>query len=158
MRKRLGLSILLFTASFGRAEHDVGQRTPQMEFFIAIGHARLQSPDEAYIFGATNLPSGSVLRVECDDSIGEGSHVVSRDTTVTVAESGLFHVSVAPKQSQEFKNNMICSVAFLSFDQPAAVLKITGRRGERLGDLDTNSQIGTNSGGQYLEAETVLYE
>jgi hypothetical protein len=158
MRNWLVVSVLLFTASFGRAEHDVRQRTPQIGFFIAIGYARLQSPDEAYIFGGTNLPSGSVLNVDCEDFIGEGSHVVSRDATVTVDQSGLFNVSVAPKQSQQLKNNMICSVDFHRWNQPAAVLKITGRHGERLGNVTSNSQIGTYSGGQYLEAITVLHD
>jgi hypothetical protein len=93
----------------------------------------LQTPDDAYIFGATNLPSDSVLRVTCSDFIGQGSHIVSKDTKVTVAQNGLFQVSVAPKQSYKFKSNMICDVAFHAWDQPAAVLKLTGRHGEKLG-------------------------
>lgn len=157
MRNWLGVSILLLTTSLVLAEHDLGQCAPQFGFFIAIGYARLQSPDEAYIYGATNLPSGSVLTVMCDDFIGQGSHIVSKDTTVTVAQNGLFHVSVASKQSHEFKSNMICSVAFHAWDQPAAVLKITGSHGERLGRVTTNSQVGIYSGGQYLEAITVLH-
>ncbi len=157
MRNWLGLSILLLTTSLVPAEHDRGQCVPQIGFFIAIGYARLQSPDEAYIFGATNLPSGSVLTVMCDDFIGYGSHTVSKDTTVTVAPNGLFQVSVAPKGSYEFKTNMICSVSFHAWQQPAAVLKITGRHGEMLGKETTNSQVGIYSGGQYLEAVTVLH-
>jgi hypothetical protein len=95
--------------------------------------------------------------VTCDDFIGQGSHIVSKKTTVTVAQNGLFHVSVAPRQSLEFKNNMICSVAFHAWDQPAAVLKITGQHGESLGKVTTNSQVGIYSGGYYLEAITVLH-
>jgi hypothetical protein len=130
--------------------------TPRIGFFIAIGYARLQTPDDAYIFGATNLPSNSVLRVTCSDFIGQGSHIVSKDTKVTVAQNGLFQVSVAPKQSYKFKSNMICDVAFHAWDQPAAVLKFTGRHGEKLGKPGVNSQVGIYSGGQYLEAVTVL--
>ncbi|MBV9075839.1 MAG: hypothetical protein JOZ10_19620 [Acidobacteria bacterium] len=157
MRQLLVLVIILLTGSGVAAEHNSAQCAPQNGFFIAIGYARLQSPHEAYIFGATNLPSGSVLAVACRDFMGKGSHTVSKDAAVTVAPNGLFQVSVVPEQSYEFKNNMICDVTFHAWQQQAVVLKITGRNGERLGDGTTNSQVLTYSGGQYLEAVTVLH-
>lgn len=157
MRYFSGLAIFLLTAGVVLGEHTPLQCTPKIGFFIATGYARLQSPDEAYIFGATNLPSGSVLMVMCYDFIGQGSHIVSKETKLAVAANGQFQVSLAAKQPYQFKNNMICSVSFDAWDQPAAVLKITGRHGERLGTPTTNSQIGIYSGGQYLEAITVLH-
>ncbi len=47
-------------------------------------------------------------------------------------------------------------VLVISFDprsvsQDAAVLRITGRKGELLG-IETNPQVGKNSGGYYLQA------
>jgi hypothetical protein len=95
--------------------------------------------------------------VKCYDFIGQGSHLVSQDASITVPPNGLFQISVAPKQPYEFKSNMICTVAFHAWEQPASVLKITGQHGERLGDTRINSQIGIYSGGRYLEAETVLH-
>jgi hypothetical protein len=157
MRHCLVLSIVLLTTSAVLAEHYPVQCTPQIGFFIAIGYARLQTSDNAYIFGATNLPSDSVLSIMCYDFIGQGSHIVSKDTTVTVAQNGLFQVSVAPRGSDHFKSNMICSVTFHAWNQPPAVLKVTGRHGEKLGNPGINSQVGIYSGGQYLEAETVLH-
>jgi hypothetical protein len=153
MRNWLGLSILLLTTSFVPAEHDPVQRTLQIGFFIAVGYGNLQSPDEAYIFGGTNLPSDSHLTVLCSDLAGQ---IVTKDTTVTVERNGLFQAHVVPKGSYELKRNMLCSVNFHAWPQPAAVQQITGRNGEKLGSPSINSQVCTYSGGQYLEAATVL--
>jgi hypothetical protein len=158
MRVCLVLSIALLTTRAIPTQHDPAKCSPRIGFFIAIGYARLQTPDDAYIFGVTNLPSDSVLRATCFDFIGQGSHTVSKDTALTVAQNGLFKASVVSKRSHEFKSNMICSVAFHAWNQPAAVLKITGRYGEKLGNPAINSQIGIYSGGQYLEAVTVLHD
>jgi hypothetical protein len=155
MRHSLGLLLVLITTSAMLAEHQ--SIHSQFGFFIAVGYARLQSPDEAYIYGITNLPPQSVLRVACSDFIGQGSHIVGEDARVVVAPNGLFRVSLPSKQPYEFKNNMICSVVFGAEDQTASVQKITGRHGENLGDPRINSQVLTSSGGHYLEAETVLH-
>lgn len=133
MRLNLLLSIALLTTSGIPTQHDPAKCSPQIGFFIAIGYARLQTPDDAYIFGVTNLPSDSVLRATCSDFIGQGSNIVSKYLTLTVAQNGLFKSSVVSKGSYKFKSNMICSVAFHAWDQPAAVLKVTGRHGEKLG-------------------------
>jgi hypothetical protein len=155
--KYLGLFIVLLANSAVSGEPDRSGCVQPVGFFIAVGYARLQTPDHAYIFGSTNLPPSSALMVKCYDFIGQGSHLVSQDATITVPPNGLFHFSVAPKQPYELKGNMICTVAFHAWKQPAAVLKKTGQRGEKLGDARINSQIGIYSGGQYLEAETVLH-
>jgi hypothetical protein len=146
-------SIIVLAASAVLAQKDPVQRTPQIGFFIAVGYGNLQSPDEAYIFGGTNLPSDSHLMVLCFDLAGQ---IVTKDTTVTVERNGLFRAHVVPKGSYELKRNMLCSVNFHAWGQPAAVLQITGRNGEKLGSPSINSQVGTYSGGQYLEAATVL--
>jgi hypothetical protein len=153
----LGVLIVLLGTSTLGAEREAAQGIPHIGFFIAVGYARLQSPDHAYIFGATNLPRQSVLMVTCSDFIGQGSHVVGEDRDVTVGATGLFQSSIRPKQPYEFKSNMVCSVAFHASGQPAAVQKMTGLHGEKLGTPSINSQVGIYSGGQYLEAVTVLH-
>jgi hypothetical protein len=161
MRFFVAMLIALVATSWAGAggPDDSGSCRPQIGFFIAIGYARVGTPEDAHIWGATNLPPDSVLSATCYDFIGEGSHAVSKEMTVKVSADGLFSASLTPKESYRFKDNMMCSVSFLpTHQQPMAVTEVTGRKGERLGNVDTNSQIGTNSGGQYLEAETVLHD
>jgi hypothetical protein len=157
MRHQVGFLLFLIVSvgSAVRAQNPALQRNG---FFIAIGYARLQTPDHAYIYGVTNLPPHSVLYVSCSDFIGQGSQVVSQKLKAVVGEDGLFQASLAPKQNVAFKRNMICDVSFHAWDQPAEVLKITGQHGEKLGNPVTNSQVGIFSSGRYLQAETVLHD
>jgi len=156
MRRQV-MVLLVFIAGVCGAQQAQNRAVERNGFFIAVGYARLQSPDHAYIYGATNLPSRSVLYVACYDFVGQGSQVVSQKLKVVVGVDGLFQASVAPKQNVVFKNNMICDVSFHAWDQPADILKITGQHGEKLGSPATNSQVGIYSGGRYLAAETVLH-
>jgi hypothetical protein len=160
MNLRIGLLVALFVASAIHASETAnsGACRPNIGFFIAVGRARLGTQEDAYIQGATNLPPNAVLHVACYDFFGEGSHIVSNEINVTVAPNGLFQASLTAKKPYRFKDNMICAVLFVPHDQPKEVREVTGRKGERLGNVGTNSQIGTNSGGQYLEADTVLLD
>jgi len=161
MRFFIGMLIALLTAGLvGTSGSDESRSCqPQVGFFIAIGYARIGTPKDAHIWGATNLPPDSVLAATCYDFVGEGSHVVSKEVTMKVSSDGLFSASLTPTESYEFKDNMVCRVAFLpTYNQPKAVTDITGRKGEKLGNVGTNSQVDTNSGGQYLEAITVLLD
>ncbi len=160
MNLRLGLLVALIATGAmvaGETENS-GACRPNIGFFIAVGRATLGTPGDAYIHGATNLPPNAVLHVACYDFIGEGSHIVSNGINVTVAPNGLFQASLTAKKPHRFKDNMICPVLFDPHDQPQEVTEVTGRKGERLGDVGTNSQLGTNSGGQYLEADAVLLD
>ncbi|MFY9725772.1 MAG: hypothetical protein WAJ87_09765, partial [Bryobacteraceae bacterium] len=69
-------------------------------------------------------------------------------------ESGLFEVTLKPREGKTLKQNMVCDISFIPHGvvpQETAVLKITGKNGESLG-IGTNPQIGKNSGGYYLQA------
>ena len=161
MRFFIGILIALLAASSAAvsASDESHPCQPQNGFFIAIGYARIGTPEGAKIWGATNLPPDSTLSATCYDFIGEGSHAVSNEATMKVSADGLFSASLTATESYQFKDNMVCRVAFLpTYNQPKTVTDITGRKGEKLGNVGTNSQIDTNSGGQYLEAITVLLD
>lgn len=161
MRSLIGvlITLLAMAGTGATGSDDSGSCHLKVGFFIAIGYARVGTPEDAHIWGATNLPPDSVLSTTCYDFIGEGSHAVSKEVMMNVSPDGLFSASLTPTESYEFKDNMVCRVAFLpTYNQPKAVTQITGRNGERLGNVGTNSQVGTNSGGQYLEAITVLLD
>jgi hypothetical protein len=134
------------------------QSIPHLGFYIAVGYAKLQSPLDVYLFGVTNLPEGSALDVGIENYVGEGSTIVSKDIVMKVGSDHLFHADVIPKEGLEFKNNMICNIIFAYRPQDLAILNITGRHGERLGDPARSSQVMTVSGGQILEATTVVHD
>jgi len=131
---------------------------PDSGFYIAVGYARLQSSEDVYVFGATNLPEGSVLNVEVENYIGEGSTITSKGAVAKVGSDHLFRADLLPKKGAEFKNNMICNIIFAYKPQDPVVQTVTGTHGERLGDPARNSQVLTVSGGQILEATTVVHD
>ncbi len=104
--------------------------------------------------GASNLPPGSKLTVFLYDFIGYKSSTLSEEAIVALPESGLFEVTLKPREGKTLKQNMVCDISFIPHGvvpQETAVLKITGKNGESLG-IGTNPQIGKNSGGYYLQA------
>lgn len=103
--------------------------------------------------GVTNLPPGSVLRIEVDDYRGYRSTIFNENTEVTVGSDGRFAVSVPPKSGLSMRANLQCSVAFFpNWNQPANVIHKFGKRGENL----VGPQTAVNSGGTYLDAVTVV--
>ena len=123
-------------------------------FYIAASGQYNRYSPTLTLKGASNLPPGSKLTVFLYDRIGYKSSTLSEEAAVTLPESGLFEVTLKAQEGKAFKDNMVCDISFIphgGVPQEPAVLKITGKTGERLG-TGTNPQIGKNSGGYYLQA------
>ena len=56
--------------------------------------------------GASNLPPGSRLTVFHYDFIGYKSSALSQEAHVVVPESGLFEVTLKPREGQAFEPNV----------------------------------------------------
>jgi hypothetical protein len=126
---------------------------PEIGYYI-VASARLTAPDSVYVLGASNLPAGSVLTIYIYNFIGEGSQMFGgRDRAAVVGSRGLFSVELRPKPGLAFRSNLLCDVVFEAdpHDEPSAIIRAVGRRGERLGTLGTNPEVELNSGGQYLD-------
>lgn len=117
--------------------------------YYIITKARLQTPELVYLFGASNLPTGSVLVVNVYDHIGQGSRTLNEETRATVREDGLFEARVQPKANLQLSTNQVCTVVFEANDptQPKNVIRVVGRRGKLLGTTGDNPQFESNSTG-----------
>lgn len=154
VRLRIALAALAIAAALprsGGAQPAKNMAAPT--FYIAASGEYGKYSKTLTLKGASNLPPRSRLTVYVYDFVGYKSSTLSEDTVVTLPESGLFEVTLRPRDGKTFKENMVCDVSFIPHGVPqeAAVLKITGKNGELLG-IGTNPQIGKNSGGYYLQA------
>jgi hypothetical protein len=120
--------------------------------------ARVQDDDLIYVFGASNLPPGSILTIHIYDFIGEGSHILNEDATATVGSDGVFRVGVKAAKQAKFKINQVCDVVFSSNypKQLASVIKIVGKAGENLGNTGTNPQVQDNGTVRLLDTAVAV--
>jgi hypothetical protein len=126
--------------------------------YYILAQAKFQTPEDVWIFGASNLPVGALLTINLYDFIGEGSHVLAEPTEVTVGKNGLFETVVHPNRPNNSQRNTICSVVF-SPDyppQPKDVLSLVGKHGQNLGNAPDNPQARTTSGGRILVLDTIV--
>ncbi len=133
---------------------------PAVGYYIAA-RARLQTRYMVWLFGASNLPPGSVVLINIHDFIGTGGKSLSRDTQAVVREDGLFEAEVYPRKGLKFRTNMVCDVVFATYfpRQNAQVLKIVGESGENLSTITANNpQVQDNSRAKMLIARTVVTE
>ncbi|MFZ0935947.1 MAG: hypothetical protein WB579_17855 [Bryobacteraceae bacterium] len=154
VRVRIALAALLIAATLPRSDAQSAKTMAAPTFYIAAsGEYSMYSPTLT-LKGASNLPPGSKLTVFLYDFIGYKSSTLSEEAIVALPESGLFEVTLKPREGKTLKQNMVCDISFIPHGvvpQETAVLKITGKNGESLG-IGTNPQIGKNSGGYYLQA------
>jgi hypothetical protein len=121
-------------------------------FYIAASAQFDEYSPTVTVKGASNLPVGSRLSAVLYDYIGYLGSPLSEERFIKLPKNGLFEIVLKPLPEKKFKHNMVCDVGFF----PAApgsdvsVLAIVGKRGEQLG-IDTNPQIGKNSGAYYLD-------
>jgi len=134
-----------------------GAKRPSVRFYITT-KAMLSSPEVVSIFGASNLPPGSVLTVYLYDYIGEGSQIFNTETRVVVGQDGLFKTVIGPKPGLSFRTNLVCDVVFSPTypPQPKGVTQVVGRAGEQLGTNSTNPQIQGNDRLTMLADMTVV--
>ncbi len=134
-----------------------GQSLPAVGYYIAV-RATLNGSEQIDLFGASNLPAGSILGVNISDFRGTGSKVFNDETTVAVGKNGLFRSATRPKRGDLFRRNMICDVMFCPTysNQPASVIKVVGKAGERLGKWDANPQLEGSPRVTCLAATTIV--
>ncbi len=115
--------------------------------YYILAKAMLITEETVYVFGASNLPAGSVLVVYVYDCIGEGA-TLNDETRAAVGKDGLFEVDIRPnKAGLKFRADMVCTVVFEPTypRQPENVIKVVGAAGEHLGSRAENPEIEGNS-------------
>jgi hypothetical protein len=134
-------------------------RLPLVRYYI-VAKARLQYPKLVWIFGASNLPPGSVISAHVYDFLGIGNRRLSQDAAVAVGKNGLFEMELHPINGLEFRNNTICTLVFqpTAPGQPSSVLKVVGKRGENLGMTGDNPLVSDNSRNKLLYVVTAVME
>jgi hypothetical protein len=132
-----------------------GRRLTAPTFYIvAKGEYSKYVPDQVTIKGVSDLPPGARLSVTVYDHTGYQSSILSEDMIVTVPQDGFFDVTLKPRSGHHFQEKMVCQIDFDPnfIRQDAAVLRITGKKGELLGG-SKNPQVGQKSGDNfYLQA------
>jgi len=141
-----------------------GVGTEPTRYYITA-RARLVTPDKVSLFGASNLPAGSVLTVYIYDPFGPSAPgivgpgpAINNEVRVCVNRHGLFEGSVRPKGKLRFRANMVCQVRFQPNypPQPSNVARAVGTFGEYLGTTATNPQIEGNSRVSGLMDDTII--
>ncbi len=156
--KTLALSILIITfVNKFPAQDSSSACLSAVGYYIAV-RATLNSEDQIDLFGASNLPPGSILGVQTYDFLGQGARVLNDDVSVMVGKDGLFRAAIHPKKVNSFRRNMICDVIFMPTypRQPAAVIKVVGKAGEHLRTAVANPQVEGNPRVSILRDATVV--
>jgi hypothetical protein len=148
--------LMLVTSLFSTADC-AEESQPKSRYYIAV-RATLSTSKIIRVFGATNLPSGSVLTVHIYDFLGTGSHIYNQETVAAVGDNGIFRVEAKAKNDNSFKRNMLCEVVFMPTDhrQPQGVISEVGKGGERLGTAFENPQVGCTNRVRCLQDLTVV--
>lgn len=158
----LALALPITSAVLLRAaeqRHAPRPRLRAVGYYIAL-RATLKGSDEVDLFGATNLPKGSLLTVYVADYVGRGGAIITPqpDCVVIVGRGGLFRKMLRPRAGLSFRVGMICGAGFGGNHprQPAGVVRVAGRHGERLGDPRMNPQLDGDYRVTILDALTVV--
>ncbi|MGD0922004.1 MAG: hypothetical protein ABSA70_09605 [Terriglobia bacterium] len=160
-RKLAVAALLVLCASLGAAGEERRSRPqPALRapgYYIAV-RASLVDDQLVALFGASNLPPGSILWVVLTDFTGAGPKTVNGETNATVGKDGLFRVEIHPKMGEVFRHKIVCDVIFAPTDpaQPPNVIKVVGKTGGRLGDWRKNPQVDGNERVSRLVTTTIV--
>lgn len=114
------------------------------------------SQQEVAIRGATNLPTGSIIRLGVSEFEGNiGWKDYSEDAFVTVDNNGFLEGKTHPTKDHSFRSNLVAVANFATYHprQPKKVLDVVGEKGQNLGDIE-NPQLAHLSG-NYRILETI---
>lgn len=126
------------------------QRLWAPTYYIAAKATYDSRPQEMIVEGASNLPPGASIDILVYDRFRGGS-VLNRRQSAVVDKDGLFRVKLQAAEGKVFRHDIMCQLLFMAVTeppQPAAVLRVVGRHGERLG-FPRNPQSGISSGKHY---------
>lgn len=126
-------------------------------YYLAV-KARLQDDDLIDVFGASNLPPGSIVTINIYDYIGEGSHILNEPSMIGIGDDGTFRAGVQSAKGKKFKANDVCDVVFSANypKQPSSVLEVVGPSGRNLGKAGMNPQVQDNSRNKVLVSTVVV--
>ena len=146
--------VVLSLVSFASAQpHRAGKQPGAAPYYLVTKVTACDRVD-VNVRGVTNLPPGSQIDMVAL-SLGRDSKSNRAEQSdwvrAPVRSDGSFELVIKPK-TQRFSGYVIVNVVFDPREnQPASVLRVVGRRGHNLGDLD-NPQLGIYSGKHaYLE-------
>ena len=124
---------------------------PAPTYYIAI-EARTCEPDEVRFHGASNLPSGARVGLTVSDFDEDAWKHYSDEVFTSVDENGFLDGKIQPKAGMRFHRNLILIAEFTTFrpEQPTSVLRIVGEKGQNLGKVLENAQVGQVSGPYYI--------
>jgi hypothetical protein len=143
------VSIALALFVFGSAQSSKTQadRLLTAPTYYLVARTQGCTQQEMRVVGATNVPPGAVILVNVTEFFQDGWKDFSANYYATVDEKGFFEANVKAMANISFRRNLVARVVFgpAYHQQPAGVLTIVGRRGERLGS-NNNPQLGQLSG------------
>jgi hypothetical protein len=146
------------SAQGARAARTKASGPSSEERYYILTKAKLATPSDVLVLGASNLPSGAVLTIYISNFVGEGSRIFGGGPrAAVVGKDGLFTATIHVRKGLAFRTNMVCDTVFGPFSpaQPKSVLKVVGASGQRLGTPATNPQI---QGPPYPSSETLLID
>jgi hypothetical protein len=140
------------------SQQAASRSAPEPMRYYIMAKASLWNEKSLRIYGASNLPPGSVVEIYISDFLGQGSSILNDEVFATVGADGLFHAEAHAKQNKTFHLSQLCQISFAPNDprQPRSVVEVVGRLGEHLGRADDNPQIDGNSRVTTLEMTTVV--
>jgi hypothetical protein len=126
-------------------------------YYIAAKATFDGRPDEIYVVGASNLPTGARLYLNIYRYIGEGGNAINESASTVVGNGGFFEAKLHPTHGNQFQHNLVCDVVFATVTdppQPPSALQVVGKRGERLG-FPRNPQVEVTSGETFTLVERI---
>jgi len=125
---------------------------PAPTYYIAAQVRGTCERDEISVHGATNLPPGSMVTLTISNFDGDGWKDYSDENYAVVDAKGFFDAKIHPRRNIHFRHNLILLASFMPFRprQPEKVLKVAGKRGQKLGDELSNPQVLKYSGENYI--------
>jgi hypothetical protein len=93
-------------------------------------------PDPNYVEfrGTSNLPPGALITATVAEFDLDAWKDYGDEIVVSIDERGFFTGKIQPKKGMRLRRNLVLRIDFMSYRpvQPASVLAVVGRRGERL--------------------------
>ena len=151
IRRNLAAVMFVVSAATLQSHAEPFGPLPAPTFYIVARGEYSKYSTSVTVKGASNLPVGSHISVSLSDFVGFQSSILSETAAVVLGNTGFFEVALRPLKGKQFKDNMVCGLTFLPSSQSVAVQKVVGTKGELLG-VDSNPQVGKNSGEYYLDA------
>jgi hypothetical protein len=138
----------LLASGVGRTVPPPQTRLWAPTYYIAAKATYDGRPDQLYVVGASNLPTGARLYLNVYRYIGEGGSAINERVSAVVGNGGFFEANLHPTKGNQFDHNLVCDIVFATLTDPSqapSVLKVVGKHGEHLG-FPKNPQVEVMSG------------